>query len=132
MNLVDYFAKTEIFWSIDLGAMLESRFLFFGKLKSFLMNLTKQTIIEIINRQQASYYSILLIEILLLIKVNQFLLLILSIINLLILAVYLAVSLKKVFGHTWLCTIIRMTFASLILFTLYQFIHYTISFNSGR
>ncbi|HRH58753.1 MAG TPA: DUF3667 domain-containing protein [Chitinophagales bacterium] len=77
-------------------------------------------------------YSILLIEILLLIKVNQFLLLILSIINLLILAVYLAVSLKKVFGHTWLCTIIRMTFASLILFTLYQFIHYTISFNSGR
>jgi hypothetical protein len=77
-------------------------------------------------------YSLFLLEVLWLIKVNQLLLVILCVIDLLLLAVYLAVSLKKVFAHTWLSTIIRMFVACIILFSVYQLIHYTISFNSGK
>jgi Protein of unknown function (DUF3667) len=77
-------------------------------------------------------YSLFLLEVLWFIKVSQLLLLILSVINLLFVAVYLAVSLKKVFGHSWLSTILRMCLASIISFAAYQLIHYTISFNSGK
>ncbi|NJO25323.1 MAG: hypothetical protein HC867_05380 [Bacteroidia bacterium] len=77
-------------------------------------------------------YSVLLLEILWLSKVNGILLLILAVINLLLLAVYLAVSLKKVFACTWISTILRMFVACLLSFAAYQLIHYTISFNSGR
>lgn len=77
-------------------------------------------------------YSILLLEVLFLTKVNGPLLLILAVINLLILAVYLVVSLKKVFARTWISTILRLLFAFIISFAAYQLIHYTISFNSGK
>lgn len=77
-------------------------------------------------------YSLFLLEVLWLIDVNKLLLLMLSVINLILLVVYLAVSLKKVFAHTWLSTIIRMFLAGIILFAVYQIIHYTISFNSGK
>lgn len=78
------------------------------------------------------FYSIFLLEILWLLKVNTFLMLILSVINLLLLAVYLVVSLKKVFANTWLSTILRMLVTCIIAFAAYQLIHYIISFNSGR
>lgn len=78
------------------------------------------------------FYSIFLLEILWLLKVNTFLMLILSLINLLLLAVYLVVSLKKVFANTWLSTILRMLVTCIISFAAYQLIHYIISFNSGR
>lgn len=77
-------------------------------------------------------YSVLLLEILWLSKVKGPLLLILAVINLLLLAVYLAVSMKKVFAHNWISTILRMCIAFLISFAAYQLIHYTISFNSGK
>ena len=77
-------------------------------------------------------FSVFLLEVLWLLKVNGILLLILSFINLLLLLVYLAVSLKKVFAHPWLSTILRMLLACIISFTAYQLIHYTISFNSGK
>lgn len=77
-------------------------------------------------------YSVLMLEVLWLSNVNKILLLILAVINLFLLAVYLAVSLKKVFAYTWISTILRMCVACLISFAAYQIIHYTISFNSGR
>ncbi len=77
-------------------------------------------------------YSVLLLELLLLFKVKGPLLLILAILNLLLLVMYLAISMKKVFKYPWAGTIMRMVFACLLSFTLYQLIHYTISFNSGK
>lgn len=77
-------------------------------------------------------YSLFLLEVLFLSKVNLDLLRILTIINLLLLTVYLAVSMKRVFTFSWFSTIIRLLFACMISFTAYQLIHYTISFNSGR
>jgi len=77
-------------------------------------------------------YSVFLMEVLWLLKVNEIILLILSVINLLWLAVYLAVSLKRVFGFSWIGTIPRMFMAFVISFAAFQLIHYTISFNSGK
>ena len=77
-------------------------------------------------------YSIFLLEVMFLAKLSQYLLLILILIDLLLLAVYLAVSLKKVFNFTWLSTLLRLLLVFIISFTAYQLIHYIISFNSGR
>lgn len=77
-------------------------------------------------------YSILLLEVLLLSKVQGILLAILAIINLLLLTIYLAVSMKKVFTYSWISTILRLFFAFILSFTAYQLIHYAISFNSGK
>jgi hypothetical protein len=77
-------------------------------------------------------YTILLLEVLWLSKGNENLLLILSSINLLLLVVYLSTSLKKVFAFNWISTVLRMFVACLLSFAVYQLVHYTISFNSGR
>ena len=77
-------------------------------------------------------YSILLIEMLLLSEVKGPLLLILAVINLLLVTVYLAVSMKKVFTYPWTSTILRLFLSFIISFTAFQLIHYTISFNSGK
>ena len=77
-------------------------------------------------------YSILLLEVLLLSNIKGPLLLILALLNLLILSVYLAMSLKKVFKYPWISTILRLLFTFLISFSAYQLIHYIISFNSGK
>jgi hypothetical protein len=55
-----------------------------------------------------------------------------GLINLVLLFLYLFISLKKVFDFHWLNTFVRMMVAFLLTFTVYQLIHYTISFNSGR
>ncbi len=77
-------------------------------------------------------YSAMMVELLLFSEVNGLLLIVLAVINLLLLLVYLALSLKKVFTHHWISTIVRLIFACIISFTAYQLIHYTISFNSGK
>lgn len=77
-------------------------------------------------------YSVLLLEVLLFLKVKGPLLLVLAILNLLLLVMYLAISMKKVFKYPWISTTLRLVFSCLISFTLYQLIHYTISFNSGK
>lgn len=77
-------------------------------------------------------YSVLLLELRWLLEFNKTLLLALSILNLILLGLYLTVSLKKVFGYSWLSTIARMLFSFIILFAAYQLIHYTISYNSGK
>ena len=77
-------------------------------------------------------YSLLLGEMLLISKVNMPVLFALPIITLLVLVVYLAVSLKKVFGRQWISTLLRMIAAFIISFTTYQLLHYTISYNSGK
>lgn len=77
-------------------------------------------------------YAVFLLELLWFSKSSGMILLILSIINLLLLISYLAVSLKKVFSYTWISTLLRMFLTCLISFTTYQLIHYTISYNSGR
>lgn len=77
-------------------------------------------------------YSVTLIEILLLTNESKIILLILLILNLLIILVYLAVSLKRVFRYNWISTSLRMFISCLFSFTVYQLLHYTISYNSGR
>lgn len=77
-------------------------------------------------------YAVFLLEVLWLLNMNKMLLLIFSVVNLLLLAVYVVVSLKKVFAFTWVSTILRMFLACIISFAVYQLIHYVISFNSGR
>jgi Protein of unknown function (DUF3667) len=77
-------------------------------------------------------YAVFLLEVLWLLNMNKTLLLIFSVVNLLLLAVYVVVSLKKVFAFTWVSTILRMFLACIISFAVYQLIHYVISFNSGR
>lgn len=77
-------------------------------------------------------YSLFLLEVLWFLKLNQSVLLVLCVADLLILAIYLTVSLKKVFARSWLSTILRMILACIIAFTAYQLIHYTISYNSGK
>jgi hypothetical protein len=77
-------------------------------------------------------YSIFLLEILWLFKLNVTLLLILIVLNLLALSAYLATSLKRVFSFSWPATLLRMLAAGLLSFTVYQLIHYAISLNSGR
>ena len=75
-------------------------------------------------------YSLLLLELLFFSK--GYLLLVLAVINLLVLIMYLAISMKKVFNYTWISTIVRLVFTCIISFTLYQLIHFIISFNSGK
>lgn len=77
-------------------------------------------------------YSLFLLEILWLSNVNITLLIIVVILDLVLIAVYLAVSLKKVFSFSWISTSVRMLIAFLLSFTVYQLVHYTISYNSGR
>lgn len=77
-------------------------------------------------------YSIFLFEVMWVSKINMTLLFILILLNLLVLGIYLAVSMKKVFAYNWIGTIIRMATVFLISFAAYQLIHYTISSNSGR
>lgn len=77
-------------------------------------------------------YSLLLLEFMLLLKINGNLLQVIAVVNFLLLGVYLTVSMKRVFAYSWLSTVIRLIIASMISFTLYQLIHYTISFNSGK
>lgn len=77
-------------------------------------------------------YSVFLLEVLLLSTVEGYLLIVFAYINLLVLSVYLALSMKKVFHYSWISTLLRMIIASLISFAAYQLIHYTISFNSGK
>jgi len=57
---------------------------------------------------------------------------VLSLTNLGLLIVHLAVSLKRVFAFNWISTMIRMLVACLLSFAVYQLVHYLISYNSGR
>ena len=77
-------------------------------------------------------YSLFLVEVMFLSKLSLTILIILVLIDLLLLAVYLAFSLKKVFNFSWIGTILRLLLAFMISFSVYQLIHYSISFNSGR
>lgn len=77
-------------------------------------------------------YSIFLMEVLWLSKISLVLLLVLIILDLLILIVYLALSLKKVFSFSWAGTILRMAVICIVSFSVYQILHYTISYHSGR
>lgn len=77
-------------------------------------------------------YSVFLLEVLWLLNINKTLLFILSSVNLILLILYLAVSLKKVLSNTWINTIPRMILACMISFATYQLVHYFISYNSGR
>jgi hypothetical protein len=77
-------------------------------------------------------YSIFLMEVLWLSKISLVLLLVLIILDLLILIVYLALSLKKVFSFSWAGTILRMALICIVSFSVYQILHYTISYHSGR
>jgi len=77
-------------------------------------------------------YSVFLLQVMWLLKLNETLLLVVTVINLILLVIYLSVSLKRVFAFGWLSTILRMLVSSLIAFSVYQLVHYTISFNSGK
>jgi hypothetical protein len=77
-------------------------------------------------------YSLFLMEVLWLSNINMYLLLVASLLNLFFLALYLVVSLKKVFGYNWISTVLRMLIAFFISFSAYQLIHYTISYHSGK
>ena len=77
-------------------------------------------------------YALMLMEILWLSKVNTTILVVLLLIDLLLLALYLAFSLKKVFKFSWGSTGLRMIVSFLVSFSVYQLVHYLISYNSGR
>lgn len=76
-------------------------------------------------------YSLLLMEFLWLSTISETLLFILAAINLFLITIYFSVSLKRVFAYSWINTILRMLMSSLIIFAVYQLVHYTISYNSG-
>jgi hypothetical protein len=77
-------------------------------------------------------YSLMLLEILWLSHLSTTLLIIVLLADLLLMAVWLALSLKKVFKFNWTGTILRMIITFLLSFSVYQLVHYTISYNSGR
>lgn len=77
-------------------------------------------------------FSIMLLTVMWLSKVNLLLLIIILYVYLILLFLYLAISLKKVFAFSWISTLARMLISCLISFTVFQLIHFAISFNSGR
>ncbi len=77
-------------------------------------------------------FSAMLAGILLLESVSTLLLFILLYLFLLLILVYLAVSMKKVFGYHWISTLIRMLVTSLLAFAVYQLLHAYIAIHSGR
>jgi len=77
-------------------------------------------------------YSLQLLELIWIPGAYAMLLTVLSVINLVLLIVHLAVSLKRVFVFNWLSTLFRMVIACLLSFAVYQFVHYLISYNSGK
>ncbi|MBK8954197.1 MAG: DUF3667 domain-containing protein [Saprospiraceae bacterium] len=78
------------------------------------------------------FYSALLLELLFFSAVEGPLLNVLFVLNLVMLVLYLALSMKKVFAYPWVSTIIRLFLFCFISFAVYQLIHYTISFYSGK
>lgn len=77
-------------------------------------------------------FPVMLLCILLLQSVSSQLPFILALLFFLVLLVYLAVSMKKVFAFHWISTLIRMLVACLLAFALFQLIHYLISSHAGR
>ena len=77
-------------------------------------------------------FPVMLLCLLLLQSLSSLVLFMLAWLFLLSLLVYLAVSMKKVFGYHWISTLIRMLVVCLLAFAAYQLVHYSISTHSGR
>lgn len=77
-------------------------------------------------------FSIMLLTVMWLSRVDLLLLIIILWIYLILLLLYLSISLKKVFAFTWMGTLARMLLSCLISFAVFQLIHFAISLNSGR
>lgn len=77
-------------------------------------------------------FPVMLLCLLLLQSLNSMLLFILACLFVLVFFVYLSASMKKVFSFNWVSTLIRMVITILLVFAVYQLVHYSISNHSGR